>query len=130
MYVGVHTGKLKFGIRKIVCWMSWRLIHLLFTKIVLYYGAQKFLCWGLITEISVPHTVQKISVKSRWINLNMKSNSLNNNKLQSTWDNLNCFSFDFLSIKKSDFKKLTIIVFFQNVQHMAAPKHDVLSTTT
>ena len=37
-----------------------RLIHLVFTEIFLSYGAQKFLYWGLTTEISA---------KSRWINL-------------------------------------------------------------
>ena len=40
-----------------------RLIHLLFTEIILYYGAQKFLYSGLTTEISVPHSTENFCEK-------------------------------------------------------------------
>ena len=40
-----------------------RLIHLLFTEIFLYYGAQKFLYWGLTTEISVLHSTENFCEK-------------------------------------------------------------------
>ena len=40
-----------------------RLIHLLFTEIFLYYGAQKFLYCGLTTEISVPHSTENFCKK-------------------------------------------------------------------
>ena len=40
-----------------------RLIHLLFTDFFLYYGAQKFLYWGLTTEISVPHSTENFCEK-------------------------------------------------------------------
>ena len=39
------------------------LFHLLFTEIFLYYGAQKFLYWGLTTEISVPHSTENFCEK-------------------------------------------------------------------
>ena len=42
---------------------DFRLIHLLFIEIFLYYGAQKFLYWGLATEISVPHSTENFCEK-------------------------------------------------------------------
>ena len=39
------------------------LFHLLITEIFLYYGAQKFLYWGLTTEISVPHSTENFCEK-------------------------------------------------------------------
>ena len=48
---------------KTMIFFTIRVIHLLFTEIFLYYVAQKFLYWGLTTEISVPHSTENFCEK-------------------------------------------------------------------